>query len=82
MKDAAEALADDLEDFIVGGHIRPRKVLLANEDRFHRLGRKQLPNAFVSCDGYCHVGGMCEPVGVDDRGVRGVGRGDVNGPSR
>ena len=81
VEDGAEALLDESQDFGVRGDAGAGagEVLAADEDGLHGLGFEEGAGALVAGDGDGLVGGVDEPVGVDDGGVLGVGRGDGDG---
>lgn len=84
VEDGTEALSDEGQDLRIRRDARARagEVFPANEEGTHGLGLEEGAGAFVAGDGDGLVGGVCEPVWVDDGGVPGVGGGDGDGAAR
>ena len=65
-----------MQELGIGLDGRAWKIFGSNQHWCHGLGGKQLSNALVACEGYLDVGGIGQPVGIDDWLVGHVCRGD------
>lgn len=81
MKHGTETLPDKRQDLRVRSDARARagEVFPAHEDGPHGFGLEEGARALVARDGDGLVGGVGEPVGVDDGGVLCVGGGNGDG---
>ena len=84
MKHSVETLPDEIQNLLVGMHIPrcSREILVADKNRFHGFRLVELARALVAGDHDGLVGGVGEPVGVDQRRVGHVGGGDVDCAAR
>ena len=78
MKHGTETLPNESQDLGIRSDARAGagEVFPANEDGLHGLGFEKGARTLIARDGDGLVGGVGEPVGVDDGGVLGVGRGN------
>ena len=76
MLDSADALADVILDFLVGGDSLSGVTLVTDDVALHGFGGPELPYALKDSYYYVDVGLHCQIVGIDERGNAGVGTGD------
>lgn len=76
MPDGAEALADVILNFLVGGDPNSGVILVTDDVALHGVGGPELPHALKASYYYVDVGLHRQIVGIDERGNAGVGTGD------
>ncbi len=76
-----ETQFDCFQNLLVGLHLRPRVNLRSNDNLLHSRSREYLTCTLIRCHGHLLIGGMGEPIRVDERLVCGIRRGNGDVPA-
>ena len=82
MEYRVQSQTDGIEDLAIGLDGRAGEILRSDKHLCHGLSGEELSDALVTCNGNLDVCGIGQPIGVDERLVVHVCRGDADVATR